>query len=187
MRVDALLVPTEVVAHEVYAQISTPLLWRFIQEMPARGDQWAADLIERLRRNCGVELPALWKIKLDQEQAPALGGWLAEGRVILGDLLRSPEDRERRLRVVPLLLLRDDEAVLAPDGETVLARDDELLFAGHGSERRELESTLVVDSTAEYVLFDQHIPSSWMWRKLSRKNPTPSKLDDREGMTSHHR
>ena len=31
MRVDALLVPTEVVAHEVYAQISTPLLWRFIQ------------------------------------------------------------------------------------------------------------------------------------------------------------
>jgi hypothetical protein len=46
---------------------------------------------------------------------------------------------------------------------------------------------LVVDSTAAYVLFDQHIPSSWMWRKLSRKNPTPSKLDDREGMTSHHR
>ena len=187
MRLDALLVPTEVVAHEVYAQISTPMLWRFIQEMPARGDQWAADLIERLRRNCGVELPALWKIKLDQEQAPALGDWLAEGRVTLGDLLRSPEDRERRLRVVPLLLLRDGEAVLAPDGETVLARDDELLFAGHGSERRELESTLVVDSTAAYVLFDQHIPSSWMWRKLSRKNPTPSKPDDREGMTSHHR
>ena len=30
MRVDALLVPTEVVAHEVYAQVSTPMLWRFI-------------------------------------------------------------------------------------------------------------------------------------------------------------
>jgi TrkA-N domain len=37
MRVDALLVPTEVVAHEVYAQISTPMLWRFIQQMPAQG------------------------------------------------------------------------------------------------------------------------------------------------------
>jgi len=185
MRVDALLVPTEVVAHEVYAQISTPMLWRFIQEMPARGDQWAADLIQRLRYNCGSELPALWKIKLDREQAPALGGWLAEGRVVLGELLRSPEDRERRLRVVPLLLLRDGEAVLTPDGETVLARDDELLFAGQGSERRELESTLVIDSTGAYVLFDQHIPSSWVWRKLSRKNSTPSMLDDREGTTSH--
>jgi voltage-gated potassium channel len=187
MRVDALLVPTEVVAHEVYAQVSTPMLWRFIQEMPARGDQWAGDLIQRLRHNCGIELPALWKIKLDQEQAPALAGWLAEGRVALGDLLRSPEDRERRLQVVPLLLLRDGDAVLTPDGETVLARDDELLFAGHGSERRELESTLVVDSTGAYVLFDQHIPSSWVWRKFSRRNPTPSTLDDRGSITTHHR
>jgi voltage-gated potassium channel len=187
MRLDALLVPTEVVAHEVYAQISTPMLWRFIQEMPARGDQWAADLIQRLRDNCGRQLPALWKVKLDGEQAPAIGGWLAEGRVVLGDLVRSPEDRERRLRVVPLLLLRDGQAVLTPDGETVLARHDELLFAGQGSERRELESTLVVDSTAAYVLFDQHIPSSWIWRKLSRKNPTTSAVADRGGTTTHHR
>ena len=36
----------------------------------------------------------------------------SEGRVNLGDLLRSPEDRERRLHVVPLLLLRDGQAVL---------------------------------------------------------------------------
>jgi voltage-gated potassium channel len=152
--------------------------------MPARGDQWAADLIQRLRHNCGHELPALWKVKLEREQAPALAGWLAEGKVFLGDLLRSPEDRERRLRVVPLLLLRGGEAVLTPDGEMVLARDDELLFAGQSSERRELESTMVVDSTGAYVLFDQHIPSSWVWRKLSRKDPTPSTLDDRGGVTS---
>ncbi|HWH99750.1 MAG TPA: hypothetical protein VNT27_05420 [Propionibacteriaceae bacterium] len=152
--------------------------------MPARGDQWAADLIQRLRQNCGHELPALWKVKLDAEQAPALMGWLADGKVVLGDLLRSPEDRERRLRIVPLLLLRDGEAVLTPDGETTLARDDELLFAGQGSERRELESSLVVDSTGAYVLFDQHIPSSWVWRKLSRKNATPSTVDDRSEVTS---
>jgi voltage-gated potassium channel len=172
MQVDALLVPTEVVAHEVYAQVSTPMLWHFIQNMPAQGDRWAADLIQRLRDNCGRELPALWKVKLDPDQAPALVGWLAEGRVIQGELLRSPEDRKRRLRVVPLLLLRHGQAVLTPAAETVLAPDDELLFAGHGSERRELESTLVVDSTAAYVLFDQHVPSSWVWRKLSRKNLT---------------
>ena len=155
--------------------------------MPARGDQWAAELIQRLRYNCGRELPALWKIKLDQEQAPALGGWLADGKVLLGDLLRSPEDRERRLLVVPLLLVRGGEAILTPDGETILDADDELLFAGHGSERRELESTMVVDSTGAYVLFDQHIPSSWVWRKLSRKNRTVSTLDDRSDMTSGRR
>ena len=37
MHLDALLVPTEVVAHEVYAQISTPLLWRFIQGIAGGG------------------------------------------------------------------------------------------------------------------------------------------------------
>ena len=183
MRVDALLVPTEVVAHEVYAQISTPLLWRFIREMPARGDEWAADLIQRLRITCGRELPALWKIKLDGEQAPALTGWLAQRRVVLGDLLRSPEDRNRQLRVVPLLLLRNGRAVLTPEGETVLAGDDELLFAGGGSERRELESTMVVDSSGAYVLFDEHLPNSWVWRKLSRNRPKPSDAADRGDVT----
>ncbi len=176
MRTHALLVPTEVVAHEVYAQISTPLLWRFIQAMPARGNAWAEDVIRQLRQNCGFELPALWKLSLDAVHAPALRGWLDHGDVTLGDLLRSPEDRERRLRVVPMLLQRGDEAVLTPDGDTVLARGDELLFAGAGSERRELESTMVVDSTAAYVLFDQQVPSSWVWRKLSRKELTRERV-----------
>ncbi|GAA1429472.1 hypothetical protein GCM10009616_11620 [Microlunatus lacustris] len=174
MDVDALLVPTEVVAHEVYAQLSTPLLWRFIQELPAQGNPWAAELIDRLRDSCGRRLPALWKIKLDHEQAPALQRWLPEGGVTLGDLLRSPEDRDRRLDVVPLLLLRGDEAVLTPDDATVLATDDQLLFAGQASERRELESTQVVDSSASYVLLDRHLPSSWVWRTLTR-TPEPER------------
>jgi hypothetical protein len=166
-------VPTEVVAHEVYAQISTPLLWRFIQEMPALGDDWAVELLQRLRINCGRELPALWKIRLNREQAPALTGWLDQQRVILGDLLRSPEDRERHLRVVPLLLLRDGQAVLTPGGDTVLQADDELLFAGRGLDRRQLQGTLINDSTAAYALFGVHVPLSWVWRKLARKQPGP--------------
>ena len=54
MHVDALLVPTEVVAHEVYAQISTPLLWRFIRGITERDDAWAAALVERLATCCGT-------------------------------------------------------------------------------------------------------------------------------------
>ena len=167
MHLDALLVPTEVVAHEVYAQISTPLLWRFIQGIPAEGTEWAEQLVQRLVHNCGRELPALWKVKLDAEQAPALQRLLAEDRVVLADLLRSPEDRERLLKVVPLLLLRADQPTLTPEVDTVLAADDELLFAGESFARRELEGTMVVDATAAYVLFGDRIPSSWVWSKLS--------------------
>ncbi len=170
MDLDAVLVPSEVVAHEVYAQISTPLLWRFIQDMPARGDAWAADLITQLREDCGRSLPALWKISLNREQAPALTSALRSGSVTLGNLLRSPEDRSGQLRIVPLLLRRGEDATLRPDVDTVLQPDDQLLFAGESSQRRELESTMIVDSTAAYVLFDRHIPASWVWRKLSGRS-----------------
>ncbi len=177
MKLDAVLVPSEVVAHEVYAQISTPLLWRFIQDMPARGDAWAADLIAQLRQDCGRSLPALWKISLNREQAPALTTAVSVGSVTLGDVMRSPEDRSRPLRIVPLLLRRGENATLRPDADTVLEPDDQLLFAGESSQRRELESTMIVDSTAAYVLFDRHIPASWVWRKLAGR----SDADDHHG------
>ena len=106
MEIDALLVPTEVVAHEVYAQLSTPLLWRFLREMPAKGDDWAAALVARLTDLCGTHLQALWKVRLTPQEAPALSGWLASGGARLGDLLRNPEDRDEPLHAVPLLVMR---------------------------------------------------------------------------------
>ena len=175
MQVDALLVPTEVVARQVYAQISTPLLWRFLREVPAHGNDWAADLVDRLHTRCGSALPALWKVTLDRAQAPALVDLLEEGRVTLAGLLRDPEDRSRQLSVVPLLLARKDQTVVCPDGEFVLAVGDELLFAGNGHTRHELLLTMVAESTASYVLFDQYVPAGLLWRKLSRRFASESK------------
>ena len=170
MKVDALLVPTEVVAHEVYAQVSTPLLWRFIQGIPRQGDDWSAEIVQRLLIHCGEELPALWTVTLNDRQAPALHAWLAQGRITLGDLLRNPEGRERQLHVVPLLLLRGGEAILTPGNDLVLEPDDQLLFAGAGSERRELEGTMIVDATAIYVLLGERVPAGLVWRKLTGKS-----------------
>ncbi|MHA6794397.1 NAD-binding protein [Pseudonocardia bannensis] len=168
MGVDSLLVPTEVIAHEVYAQLSTPLLWRFLQELPARGDEWAARLIDRLTDQCGRHLPALWKVRLTAVEAPALQSWLTAGDARLGDLLRSPEDRELRLEAVPLLVLHGDNCVLAPEDDLVLAPGDEILLAGRSTARRDLETTMVIDATREYVLSGRHVPASWIWRKLAR-------------------
>lgn len=176
MAVDALLIPTEVVAHEVYAQVSTPLLWRFIQGVSAQSDDWAATVVQRLTASCGRELPALWRVTLDSEQAPALVPWLESStEVTLGELLRSPEDRERRLQVVPLLLRRGTEVQLTPGEDFTLEVGDELLFAGEGYERRELEGTMIIDASAAYVLTGEHIPASWVWRRLSRKSAAPTR------------
>ena len=168
MRIDALLEPRHVIAREVYAQLSTPLLRRFLREMPAYGDAWAASLIQRLTGRCGPLLETPWKIRLTDEEAPAVHHLLADGKVRLGDLIRNPVDREERLPAVPLLVLRADDCTLTPGDDVVLAPDDELLLIGASTARRSLESTLTVDSVAAYVLFGQHVPSSWIWRRLSR-------------------
>ena len=168
MAIDALLVPTEVVAHEVYAQLSTPLLWRFLREMPAQGDEWAARVVDRLTALCGRQLQTLWKLRLTAREAPAVQAWLATGRARLGDLMRDPADREEQLLAVPLLVLRGEEAVLAPVGDFVLAADDEILLAGRPTARRSLDHTLLLETVAEYIVSGRNVPSSWIWRRLTR-------------------
>ena len=63
-------------------------------------------------------------------------------------------------------------------GGCVYSVGDQLLFAGHSSERRALESTLIVDSIAAYTLFDRRIPSSWLWRRLAKADV--EKVEDQE-------
>ena len=175
VEVDSMLVPADVVAHEVYAQLSTPLMWRFLQEVPRREDAWAAAVVGRLTQLCGEHLQAVWKVRLTATEAPALQAWLAEGGARLGDLLRNPDDRDEPLHAVPLLLARaaggdnGADVEVAPDDDVVLARDDELLLVGWPSARRLLDATLLVDATREYVVHGRHVPSSWVWRKLTRR------------------
>jgi hypothetical protein len=134
MQVDAPLVPERGVAHEVYAQVSTPMLWRFIQEMPAQGTQWAADphpaAAVQLRSRAPSPLEgSSW---IGSRRRP-LAGWLSEGKGALGTCLRSPEIGTATPGECPLLLLRD--GMSDPHARTTRrcwTRDDELLFAGHG-------------------------------------------------------
>ena len=60
-------------------------------------------------------LQTLWKVRFTEREAPALASWLASGEARLGDLLRNPEDRGEPLHAVALLLLRGEDATLAPD------------------------------------------------------------------------
>ena len=167
MEIDWLLVPAEVMAREIYAQLSTPLLWRFLQEMPARGDDWAAELVDRLRDHCGTELGTMWKVTLSDREAPALAAWLRTGEARLGTLLNSPHDRGRRLPAVPLLRLHGDDARLGPDDDVPLAPDDQILFAGESSAQRALLETMTDHTVGEYVVHGRSIPSGWLWRRMT--------------------
>jgi Trk K+ transport system NAD-binding subunit len=180
MQIDSLLVPTEVIAHEVYAQLATPLLWRFVRELQGQDDAWASGIVDRLLQLCGHRLQTLWKVPLTAAEAPAAQPWLATGRARLGDLLRDPETREDPLHAVALLVLRGDDAVLAPDADFVLQAGDEILLAGKPGARRALSTILFVDAALVYVVSGRRVPEGWIWRKLSRSS-------DREPLSSTRR
>jgi Trk K+ transport system NAD-binding subunit len=166
MELDALLVPTEVIAHDVYAQLSTPLLWRFLQETPGMGNAWAQGVVDRLTAVCGTRLQTLWKVRLTQQEAPAVGSWLASGTARLGTLLCNPENRDEPLHAVTLLVLRGRETTLAPDDDFLLRPGDELLFAGWPAARRALTTSLEVAGVLDYLVTGHRVPSSWIWRRL---------------------
>ena len=165
VEVDALLVPAEVVAHEVYAQLATPLLWRFIREMPACGNDWADSLIGKLTHLCGKRLQSIWRVQLNtsapgaarhgRPDAPA-GGPAAQPRRPRGAAVGGRVAGRARGRVPPRAARR-----------LPLAADDELLLVGAPSARRLLDSTLLVDAIREYVLRGRHVPTSWVWRAIT--------------------
>ncbi|MEV4641296.1 NAD-binding protein [Actinoplanes sp. NPDC049548] len=171
METDRLLVPAETVAREIYAQLSTPLLWRFLQDMPGRGDAWAAGMIDRLTRHCGHRLGSVWKIELTRRDAPALQPYLRTGDATVGDLLRSPQDRGQAIAAVPLLLHRETEDILGPDEDVTLAPGDQLLFAGRPSARRALLDTTTHLAVSEYVLTGRTVPSGWLWQRVTGRVP----------------
>jgi voltage-gated potassium channel len=168
MELDLLLVPSEVVAREAYARLSTPLLWRFLQEIPDQGEPWAVDLLDHLTGQCGQRMPELWKVRMNPDEAPALTGWLESGAATLGDLLRDPQDRDQRLPVTPLLLLHDDRAQLCPRDSAGLVPHDEVLFVGRGSGRRAMETTMTSEAGGAYVVSGSQVPAGWVWRQFTR-------------------
>jgi Trk K+ transport system NAD-binding subunit len=165
--VDFGMVPAEVMEHEVLARLANPLLMRFLAQVPHQDDAWAGHMVERLVDRCGTQKPDLWRVHLTEEEAPAVTDWLTAGDLLLGDLVRSPHDREQPIDAVPLILLRDGDSVLAPPGGHRLQPGDQLLVAGRTSAWAALSATLTQMATATYVLDGRIIPSGWAWRRLT--------------------
>jgi voltage-gated potassium channel len=165
--VDFGMVPAEVIAHEVLARLATPVLMRFLPQVPRQGEEWSARMVDRLVEVCGRGTPDLWHVVLDADEAPALLPHLHAGDVRLDVLLRHTTDRDRALRIVPLAMLRSGERTMAPDGETVLRPGDQLLLAGRLQDRAALESTMTQPPVATYVVEGRQVPASWVLRRFA--------------------
>ncbi|MCP5197809.1 MAG: NAD-binding protein [Gammaproteobacteria bacterium] len=168
---DFTVVPSQIIARECLAILTTPLLAPFLWQIKQRGESWASTLLDQLTDRFGWEAPMVWSVQLDASQAPALLNRLStvSAPIASGELLRDPHDRSLELGCRALYLAREDGAtVMLPHRHTPVRIGDQWLFVGCRAARGHLELTLSNENTLEYVLCGREIPGGWVWEQLAR-------------------
>ncbi|WP_040156070.1 NAD-binding protein [Mobilicoccus massiliensis] len=168
LQIDAVFSPTDLVANEALARVVTPVMWQFVEHALAQDDEWSHRLLQRIVEHCGETTPERRLIRLDRRDAPAADRWMQHSPLVVGDLDRHPDDRDDSLRLTTLLIIRDDDAIYAPDDDAALRRGDRVLIAGTRQSLDELFQTLDYDSVVEYVATGHQVPDGWLWRRLTR-------------------
>ena len=159
-RADLAMRPSEIVADECVALLTSPLLLRFLNTVRRENDAWADEVIHQLRKRSGTRTPATWSVRIDASQAPAVVERLAdvERPLTIGDLLRDPDDRQQKLPALALLVLRDGRETLLPNDDFALGDGDELLFAGRSRGRRRMTITLHNPRVLHYACTGREAP-----------------------------
>ena len=180
---DFTVVPSQIVARECLAILTTPLLAPFLWQIKQRGESWASTLLDQLTERFGWQAPTVWSVCVDTSQSPALLNWLTQAprETALGDLLRDPHDRAEELACRVLYLARDDggSTVMLPHRRTAVRSGDQLLFVGQGAARRALELTLNNENALDYVLRGREIPGGWVWERLARSHGGAARSADK--------
>jgi len=162
---DITMQPTDIIAHECLAYMLSPLLAEFLTLVRSQNNQWANSLITQLVNAVGETVPETWAVSIDTESAIAVSKFLNNGiSVKLGNLMQDPSDRQKKLELVPLLIVRNALSLLVPDTDTMLEIGDRILFCGTYHAKSALPSTLNNEKTFNYIINGLEVPDSLIWR-----------------------
>lgn len=165
---DIVMHPSSIVANRIRILLATPLLTEFEHWARLREDAWSCELASRIAGLVQEEVPEVWELAIDNEEAHAVvaAGRNGEG-VTLGTLLRDPRDRASRLPAIALLLARGDRRELLPDEDLALCLEDRLLFCGGAGASSRMRWTLQNAHALSYVARGASIPQGAVWRGLT--------------------
>ena len=130
-----------IIAQEMYARITTPLLHQFLGQLEIMPEALVGGIIEKLNVRLAGDRPELahFDLTLDSEQAPGVIPFLRTAMAPkLGDLLVDPGLDYPGMPLICLLLIRlNGDLVPFPGEGLVLAEGDRLLLWGAmGADRR---------------------------------------------------
>ncbi|WP_134772117.1 potassium channel protein [Ornithinimicrobium flavum] len=163
---DSVFVPTELLAREAVARITSPNYWSFIDHVLHEDDEWDSQIMDEIVAAVGDETPVSTKVDLDYTHAPAALRFMQTEKLTVGDLLRDPDDRSVRLAVYPAVLVRLGRRTFTPPPRTPLQEGDALLLLGREDDLAVLQSTLFHDSAVEYVATGRDVATAWVFRQL---------------------
>jgi Trk K+ transport system NAD-binding subunit len=165
------MVPSEIIAHEIFALITTPLMSRFLRIVKEKDNLWADALAQRLLGEVGADISAAWSVRIDRTGAPAVlaAAGVAGAEVALEILLHDPRVRDRIVAAVPLLLVRAEAELPLPAATVHLRAGDHILFAGTRRGRALQTLTLRNANVLDYVRTGRDAPGGWIWQWLSRR------------------
>jgi len=171
--VDFILQPSLVIARMVLFMLTAPLLKAFFAHLrlvyendPAK----LADVTNRLAIEVGGDFPRLKTYTMCKNKASAVCSTLIEGKeVSLGDIYRSPSNRDNFLKMVPLVHQRGKVIKVLPVNDLALKEGDDILFCMRPAEQAIFEANLVNRYTLEYLLTGQDPARSNFFRWLSTK------------------
>ena len=168
--VDLVMQRGSVIAHKIFALITTPLLAEFLDLAATQDNDWANELVSRIGGVIEEEAPATWSLDITPRGAGAVYSALARGETVrVGDLCRNPRLRDERLPCVPLLLVRAGDNRLVPADDTTLAPGDRLLFCGRRGAGREMDWIAHGPDVLRYVRTGEEHPSTVLGRLLARR------------------
>ncbi|QVL45507.1 MAG: NAD-binding protein [Methylophilaceae bacterium] len=161
--------PTDIIAHECLAHMLAPLLAEFLALVRNQTNQWANSLISQLVDVVGETVPETFAITIDTDNALAVTEYIQSGMPIkLLNLMQDPANREKTLKLVPLLLVRDDVSTLLPDQEMTILEGDCILFCGTYDAKITLPASANNAKTFSYIMNGLEVPDSFVWRFIKR-------------------
>ena len=167
---DLVMQASTIIAHEMLAVLTEPLLARFLFLARKQNNEWANHLLSRISAVTEEVAPAIWEVELNHEEADGVCHLLHDGRTVtLGDLLRDPRARDERLPAIPLLLARGYEYTLIPEDGLALDAGDRLLFCGAAGTESAMAWTLRNYNAASYILTGSERPDGAIWRWLESR------------------
>ena len=166
---DITMVPSEIVAQECLAIVTTPMLAPFLQEIQHAENGWCDTLLAELTGRFGWQVPEVWSVRINCNEAPALTRLLMAGDAVkLCDAFMHPANRDEPLDCQILQMERDDNSrQLLPDCNRLLRPGDKFLIVGTRAARRDLAFNLSNEHALQYVLTGKDLPGGWVWEKLA--------------------